>query len=77
MEKKEEDNLKKVKNNLKGYAKYSGIAFQMLIVILLGVFGGFKLDKYLELRIPVFTIVGSIVSVSLAIYIAIKDVLKK
>jgi F0F1-type ATP synthase assembly protein I len=77
MKKKEENNLKKVKNNLKGYAKYSGIAFQMLIVILLGVFGGFKLDKYLEFRIPVFTIVGSIVSVSLAIYIAIKDVLKK
>jgi hypothetical protein len=64
------------KNPLKNYAKYSSIAFQMLVIILLGVFGGYKLDQYLELKFPVFTLVLSLASVALAIYYAIKDFLK-
>jgi len=49
----------------------------MLVIIGLGVFGGLKLDKYLNIKIPVFTIIFSLLSVSLAIYISIKDFLKK
>ncbi len=48
----------------------------MMAIIFLGVFGGIKLDKWLNISFPVFTVVLSILSVSLAIYIAIKDVIK-
>jgi len=66
---------KKEKNKLKAYAKYSNIAFQMIAIILIGTFGGLKLDEFLNWGIPVFTILFSILSVFIAIYISIKDVL--
>ena len=65
------------KNSLNSYAKYSNIAIQMLVIILLGVFGGFKLDQWLELKFPVFTVILSLLSVVLAIYLVTKDLLKK
>lgn len=66
----------KKKERLNSYAKYSGIAFQMIIVILLGVFGGIKLDEALKLDFPIFTIILSLGAVALAIYYAIKDLIK-
>jgi hypothetical protein len=48
----------------------------MLAIILIGVFGGVKLDQWLQLKVPVFTIVLSIASVILAIYYAVKDLLR-
>jgi len=65
------------KNSLNSYVKYSNIAIQMLVIILLGVFGGFKLDQWLELKFPVFTVILSLLSVVLAIYLVTKDLLKK
>ena len=64
----------KGQNPLKEYAKYSHIGFQMLTIILLGVFGGLKLDEWVEsIDFPLFTLVLSIGGVVLAIYFAIKD----
>lgn len=62
--------------NLKDYARYSGLAFQMLVIILAGVWGGFKLDEWLKIK-PLFTVILTIVSVILAIYYAVKDLLRK
>jgi len=70
------DPLKKKKKSLDSYARYSSIGFQMLAIILVGVFGGIKLDQWLKLEIPVFTIILSILSVILAIYYAVKDLIK-
>ena len=64
------------KKLLFNYGRYSGMAFQMLFIILAGVFGGYKLDDYLGNRIPVFTIIFSLLSVALAIYQSVKDLLK-
>ncbi|MCF8217953.1 MAG: AtpZ/AtpI family protein [Bacteroidales bacterium] len=64
------------KNKLFNYARYSGIAFQMMIVIIAGVWGGVELDKLLNTEFPVLTIVLSLLSVGVAIYIAIKDLIK-
>ncbi len=64
---------KKHKEKLKNYAKYSGLGLQMVTIILIGVFGGVKLDEYLKLEFPIFTVVLSLLSVVLAIYYAIKD----
>ena len=50
---------------------------QMGLVIGIGVFGGFKLDKLLSLKFPIFTLFFSLASVALAIYLAIKDFIKK
>lgn len=66
----------KEKNKFKAYAKYSNMAFQMIAIILIGTFGGLKLDEYLALGFPIFTVSLSLISVVLAIYISVKDLLK-
>ena len=59
-------------------AKYSGMAFQMGITIALGVWGGIKLDeKFPITKFPVFTVTLSFLSVFAALYLVIKDLLKK
>lgn len=42
-----------------------------------GTYGGVKLDEWLGLKFPIFTLVLAMVSVFLAIYIFIKDFIKK
>jgi len=48
----------------------------MLIIILVGVFGGIKLDEWLSLSFPVFTVILSILAVILSIYTVTRDLLK-
>ncbi|MCF8303836.1 MAG: AtpZ/AtpI family protein [Bacteroidales bacterium] len=64
------------KKLLENYAKYSSLAIQMLAMILIGVYGGFKLDEWINTGFPVFTVLLSIVSVAGAVYYAIKDFIK-
>jgi len=68
--------LEKKKKSLDSYTRYSSIAFQMLIIILIGVFGGIKLDEWLKLSVPVFTIVLSILAVILSIYTVTRGLMK-
>jgi hypothetical protein len=49
----------------------------MAIVILAGTFGGYKLDGKLKLKFPVFTIVLSLLSVALALFMVIKEFIGK
>ena len=65
------------KNRLDSYAKYSGMGIQMLVIIFAGTFGGIKLDEVLTLKFPVFTIVLSLLSVVLAIWFVVKDLIRK
>lgn len=71
------NNKNEARNNLKLYSKYSSIAAQMLIIILIGVFGGMKLDQWIGWLFPVFTAILSILAVMFAIYIVTKDLIKK
>lgn len=64
------------KKALNAYARYSGMAFQMIAIILAGTFGGWKLDEWFGSR-PVFTILLLLLSVFLSIYFFIRDLLKK
>ncbi|MDR2868489.1 MAG: AtpZ/AtpI family protein [Bacteroidales bacterium] len=61
---------------LKGYAHYSGISVQMIVIIGGFAFGGVKLDEYLNLK-PLFTLLLSLAGIALAMYYVIKDLIRK
>ena len=67
----------KTKSTLSNFAKYSSLSFQMIAIVLAGVFGGIKLDEWLQWKFPLFTILLSIIGIFASIYFAIKDFLKK
>ena len=61
---------------LNNFAKYTGLAFEMIGIILVTTWGGVKLDKLTGWETPVFTIILSLLGVFAAIYFAIKDFIK-
>jgi F0F1-type ATP synthase assembly protein I len=70
-------NPKNLQNKgVKDFARYSGMAFQMISIILITVWGGVKLDKLTGWHTPVFTIVLSLLGVFAAIYTSLKDFIK-
>lgn len=71
--KKDEDK----NSGLQNYVKYSGLAFQMIAIILVTAWGGTKLDKLFLLETPVFTIILSLFGVAAAIYVAVRDFITK
>ena len=64
------------KRQLNAYARYSSMGLQMLVIILAGVFGGYKLDQWLHTG-PLLTILLSIISVFISIYSVTRDLLRK
>jgi len=80
MEETQQQKKKNPKNQenkgINNFARYSGIAFQMIGIILITTWGGTKLDKLTGLETPVFTIVLSLLGVFAAIYTAVKDFIK-
>lgn len=66
----------KEENPLRTYYKYSGIAVQMVVIMLISVWGGMKLDELAATETPVFTIILSLLGVVAAIYTSIKDLIK-
>jgi ATP synthase protein I len=71
-----ENNQKKEKqkSSPKEFAKYGNIAFKMMAIILIGVFGGRKLDGWLKPKFPVFTLSLTLLSLAGAFYSMIKDI---
>lgn len=67
---------KKPQKPLNAYAKYSGLGVQMAIIIGGGSYGGHKFDQHYHNHTPVFTIVLSLLSIALAMYIVLKDLIK-
>ncbi|HEY6064088.1 MAG TPA: AtpZ/AtpI family protein, partial [Chitinophagaceae bacterium] len=61
---------------LRDFGKYSGLAFQMIAIILVMTWCGIKLDKVLGLSTPVFTIILSLLGVFAGIYTALKDFIR-
>lgn len=60
---------------LKKYVYYSNMAVEMGVLIAAGVFGGVKLDKWLD-KSPLFTLICSLLGVFIAMYLMIKDVIR-
>ena len=69
-------NFDQKKRQLNSYARYSGMGLQMLVIILIGVFGGHKLDEWLRTG-PLLIIIFSLLSVILSIYSVTHNFLKK
>lgn len=68
-----------MKNNqqkMNDLGRYSHLAFMMGIIIFLGAFGGIKLDEYLQLS-PLFTLIGSLGGIAIAMYAVINDINQK
>jgi F0F1-type ATP synthase assembly protein I len=63
-------------SQLNNAVRYSGLAFQMIAIILAGVFGGIKLDQLVKWEFPVFTLVLTLLAVILSMYFAIKDFIR-
>ncbi|MBM3419722.1 MAG: AtpZ/AtpI family protein [Bacteroidetes bacterium] len=72
-EKKEKD---RPENSLRTYGRYSGMAVQMAVIILVSVWGGMKIDELANMEKPVFTALLSLAGVVAAIYTSIKDLIK-
>jgi F0F1-type ATP synthase assembly protein I len=76
-EEPEQQNPKNRRNKgIRDFARYSGLAFQMIGIILITTWGGIKLDKLTGTGKPVFTIILSLLGVFAAIYSAVRDFLK-
>lgn len=73
MESQDNQNQKK-SNPLNAYARFSGIGFQMIAIIGLGVYLGIKLDEKYPNEYKLFTIIISLLSISIALYSVIKQV---
>jgi len=73
---KKKDQKGQENNGINVFTRYSGIAFQMIAIILLTTWGGVELDKITNFKTPVFTIILSLLGVFAAIYTAVKDFIK-
>jgi len=69
--------VEKKSKQLRELARYSGLAFQMIAIILLVLFAGIQADKYFENEFQVFTVLGAFLGVILSLYISLKDFFKK
>ncbi len=70
---KQPDSKKKPLNN---YLKYSAMSFQMAATVLILTLAGLKLDAYFHTK-PVLAILFSLLSIVAALYLALKDFIKK
>jgi F0F1-type ATP synthase assembly protein I len=73
--KKNEKPSKKPSSSLNQYARFSGVAIQMGVVIGVSAWGGKKLDDRFNLAKPYLTIVCSLLGVALALYLVIREVI--
>ncbi|MBX2814772.1 MAG: AtpZ/AtpI family protein [Saprospiraceae bacterium] len=72
---KSNDPKSKIKDN--AYLKYSGMAFQIIAYILVGIFLGDRLDKYFEMDQPVFTAILAMVFLCLFFFKLYVDLNRK
>ena len=69
--------LKRTTEKKTSFVLFSGIAFQMLGTIGLGVWGGMKIDEWQNNRTPVWTIILSMTAIGASLYLFIKQLTRK
>ncbi|MBD3749917.1 MAG: AtpZ/AtpI family protein [Sphingobacteriales bacterium] len=68
----EKKSTKNQKPSLNTYAKYSGLGFQMIVVIALFTFAGHQLDTTQHTQTPFYTAGLGLIGVLVSLYIIIK-----
>ena len=68
-------NNSKRRQQANDYLKYSGLAFQMGLIILLGVLAGRELDRMWGTK-PYLTVALSLLSIVIALYSSLKDLFR-
>jgi len=74
---KKKDKDSKQQPPLNAYARYGGMGFQMLAIILIFYWVGQKLDKHTTSEFPAFTAILSFLGVVAALYVTLKDFIRK
>ncbi len=62
---------------LSGYAKYSALGFQMLVIIGGGAWLGKYLDEQSEREFPLYTVVITLLAVFIALYLTLREFIGK
>jgi F0F1-type ATP synthase assembly protein I len=64
------------KNQATEYLKYSGLAFQMIAVILLSWWIGHKIDRWTETGTPIFTVIAILTGIIVSLVVVIINAYK-
>ena len=65
------------KDKVKSYVQYSGMVFQMIGIIGVFAFAGYKLDEYQQIKTPLYTAVLSLLGVVISLYTVIRSLKEK
>ncbi|WP_233752643.1 AtpZ/AtpI family protein [Flavilitoribacter nigricans] len=69
----QEDEKDKIRKGTQNYMKYSGMAIQMGVIILIGTYSGMWLDEKFQTNTPWFTVGLALLSIFAALYVSLKD----
>ncbi|MES2808545.1 MAG: AtpZ/AtpI family protein [Bacteroidota bacterium] len=70
----EQNNLKEITKNTSTYAKYVGLGFQMMVIIGVFTFVGYKIDENAGHDTKWVTAVLSLIGVFISLYLVIRSV---
>lgn len=73
----DKERLKRVNKRAQSYMRYSAIGFQMMGIILAGVYGGYFLDQGVDWNFPIFTLILSLAGIGAAMYFLFKETGRK
>ena len=76
MQANEPENKDDAASNANAYAKYSAIVFQMIAIIAVFAYAGYKIDEYAKHDVQWVTALLCLVGVCLSIYVTIKQLTK-
>ena len=62
---------------MKNYARYTGLGFQMIAIILIFYWAGTKLDERSASESPIYTAILSVLGVFVGLYVSLKDFIFK
>jgi len=77
MIKSEDDDTSRLSSNIKAYIKYFNLILQMVLIVLIGAWGGVKLDKWIQSEHHLFTIIFILSACALAVFYLFRTLLKK
>jgi len=75
VEQQQPDPKKEKNNGLSAYSRYSTIAIQMVVIIVITSLGGVKLDKWAGTE-HILTVILSLLGVAAAMWLVIKEAIR-